>query len=361
MPRYTLTISPSYVKDWKEEEAIREFLQNAIDQESLDSANYKSIVVDRDKLTISNAKSVLNKSTLLLGGGTKDGSNTIGMFGEGYKIGLLVLLREGFKVEIKNYGIGELWIPKLVNSRIYESTVLAIDTETYDFGSYVPNSLSIEISKEGSDFSQILDNIWLDFKNTSSDEDLSTNLGTILSNEEEAGNIYINGLLITHISKFRHGYNFKPNVIKVGRDRNVVAGYDLESQIGNIWCSDLIPNSMIPYIIEMIENKVVDAEYINEYRMPTRYKEAIAEKYKGKYVANTESDKAAIKETYGTVPVEIVPENIKTAVYSQLKYNDGIVIKQKGACELLQEFMEKYENSLNSDMLDDLEIILERI
>ena len=54
MPRYTLTISPDYVKDWGVNDAIRELLQNAIDQESLDKDNAKSIDYDTNSLIIAN-------------------------------------------------------------------------------------------------------------------------------------------------------------------------------------------------------------------------------------------------------------------------------------------------------------------
>jgi len=109
MARYTLTLSPDYVKNWTIKDAIREFIQNAIDQESLDISNMKNIEVIDDTLYIANATSILTKKSLLLGGGTKkEGDSNIGQFGEGYKVGLLVLLREGFNVEMCNYAAGEL-------------------------------------------------------------------------------------------------------------------------------------------------------------------------------------------------------------------------------------------------------------
>ena len=65
MPRYTLTLSPNYVKSWTESNAIREFIQNAIDQESIDSSNKKDIYVEEDSLIIANKTSKLSKSSLL--------------------------------------------------------------------------------------------------------------------------------------------------------------------------------------------------------------------------------------------------------------------------------------------------------
>ena len=107
---FTLTISPDYVKNWTEQDAISEFIQNWIDQRNQEPEAGSSIKSSKGCLIIDNNFSVLQRQTLLLGGGTKaDDTGAIGGFGEGYKIALLVLTRLGFKVSIANYGLGELW------------------------------------------------------------------------------------------------------------------------------------------------------------------------------------------------------------------------------------------------------------
>ena len=355
MPRYTLTISPDYVKDWGVNDAIRELLQNAIDQESLDKDNAKSIDYDNNSLIIANRNSVLEKSTLLLGGGTKDGSSTIGQFGEGYKVALLVLLREGYTIQIRNYKAGELWIPKIVNSRVYNSQVLAIDTMEYQFETIPTNSLEIIIN--GIDNAEeILQDIWLDFN--SSYESIRSHKADIILDENYKGNLYIRGLKVAHIDKLSYGYNFDVNVLKIGRDRNIVSGYDLQTELGYVWGK--IPQEYAKLAIKLFQDKAYDIEYCPLWKMDTAIKEAIVEEYGDKTVITYESDKKAIEDTFGEVKnTVIVPEGIRDVVYANYKQNTGVYIEKKTSKQLLVEFKERWDNIMEAEMLEDLDNLIE--
>lgn len=355
MPRYTLTISPDYVKDWGVNDAIRELLQNAIDQESLDKDNAKSIDYDDNSLIIANRNSVLEKSTLLLGGGTKDGSSTIGQFGEGYKVALLVLLREGYTIQIRNYKAGELWVPKIVNSRVYNSQVLAIDTMEYQFETIPTNSLEIIIN--GIDNAEeILQDIWLDFNPPS--EVIRSGKAYIILDLQEKGNIYIKGLKVTHNPSLSYGYNFDVNVLKIGRDRNIVSGYDLQSELGYIWGK--IPVEYSKLALDLIECKAYDTEYCYGWKLEKPIKDAILEVYADKKVITDESDKIKIEHTYGNLDeVVIVPEAIRDVVYSNFKATTGTYVQKKTSKQLLVEFKERWDNIMEAEMLEDLDNLIE--
>ena len=82
MKAIELSLSPKYVSGWGVEEAVREILQNAIDQKA-DGAE-ASVSYDRETLSILTDGARLKTSTLLLGESGKDDERYIGKYGEEY-------------------------------------------------------------------------------------------------------------------------------------------------------------------------------------------------------------------------------------------------------------------------------------
>ena len=119
--RFELGLARDYISDWTVLNAIREFMQNAIDQANICPDNAYSVEYDEDlkEMRIANKASVLEKSTLLLGTTTK-GVNDIGGFGEGYKLACLVMLINGIKVRFENYGKREIWNFKFAKLKKYD-------------------------------------------------------------------------------------------------------------------------------------------------------------------------------------------------------------------------------------------------
>lgn len=355
MARYTLTISPDYVKNWTIADAVRELVQNWIDQETLDNENEKSMIITDDSLVLSNRTSVLDKSTLLLGGGTKDGTETIGQFGEGYKVAMLVLMREKVTCQIRNYGLNELWIPRIVNSRIYGSEVLAIDTKEYVRKKNNMDSLEIHLYNIPG-IKDILSNIWLNFEDRKYGH-IKCDSGEILTDPSLKGHIYIKGLLITNRSNLSYGYNFNPNMIKVGRDRNIVSGSDLEAASSKLWLQEL-SNGKNHYdsVYSMIESKARDISDIWEFQYPNDFKDFVSDKYEGKFVIAYDSDKQAIYDTFGDVETTIVPYIIKEMIHSK-SLSMGVPIRVKTTKDLLREFIDR-NTDLTTSHIEELEFII---
>lgn len=73
MRKYELSISADYVPEWGITEAVREYFQNSIDEETRDSGNKMFFDYDRENQTIQigNKHSDLDIKTLLFGVTTK--------------------------------------------------------------------------------------------------------------------------------------------------------------------------------------------------------------------------------------------------------------------------------------------------
>lgn len=117
---YELPLTPNYVRDWDFNMAVRELIQNGLDQQAVDAKSVFSVEYDRttQKLKFTNQRSRLKVNTLLLGRSSKsDDDETVGQFGEGYKIAALVLNRLGKTFTIYNNMMNQVWTSKFKNSK----------------------------------------------------------------------------------------------------------------------------------------------------------------------------------------------------------------------------------------------------
>lgn len=263
MSRYELSLSAEYVPDWGLEESFRELWQNALDQEVSNPDNKMSWSWDVKSqiFEISSKESSLDKSTLLLGHSTKAyDTKTIGKFGEGYKLALLVLSRLGKSVKIFNYKDKELWTPKIIKSRRYGADLLVVDVKKYIFKSVPDANLTFQISGiRKDDYSRIKDTV---LHMQSGFQKIETSEGSILTDTRHAGMIFVKGLLIMkakpHISKY--GYDLLPDSVNLDRDRALIESFDLNWQTSKIWGSGVLDSDMIS---TAIIDEIPDVKYLN--------------------------------------------------------------------------------------------------
>lgn len=262
MSKFELSLSENYVRDWSIVESVREFFQNAIDQQSITEDNDMFFNYEEDKeiLYIGNKSSILEAKSLLLGASTKsDNNKTIGNFGEGYKIATLVALREGKQIIFYNYGKKEIWKPRMVKSKRYNANILTFFTEKHVWKKTPNNYLTIEIqdiTKE--EYEKIVEsNLHLqevgNYKETS--------YGRILIDEEYKGKIYVNGLFVKQL-KMDYGYDILPQHLKLDRDRKMVADFDIQWLTSQMWKE--VSGSSNKEVIELAKNNSNDVIYTHE-------------------------------------------------------------------------------------------------
>lgn len=223
---YELSLAPDYVSDWTFNDAIRELIQNGIDQQTINPNNTFSISYDDDteELTLRNVQSKLKRDTLLLGCSSKSNNEeTVGQFGEGYKIAALVLTRLGKTFTIYNNDKNEIWTCRFKNSTKWLHKLLAFYIEkkvTENTG------LDIVIGNVSYDECDDIANVWLDYCDYEL-EKIHTSYGDILMDEEQSKRIYVNGLYVYTDESMKYGFNFKPKYIKLERDRKTCSSWDI--------------------------------------------------------------------------------------------------------------------------------------
>ena len=272
MAKYELSLVKSYVQEWTAEDAVREIIQNAIDESNRVEDNAMSVEYDPEEKTliISNKKSVLTHDTLLLGNTSKaTDDNMIGKFGEGYKLGILVLTRENHPVTIQNYGLKETWTARFVKSRRWKDEVLTIFTDKSQIWSKPPhNNLSFVISNvdQGVYDEVVKKTLFLKDIYTGEyveDNYKKTSYGNILFEESEKGRVYVNGLFVTILEDLKYGYDIKARYIEIGRDRNLIDSYKITKYTTLMWME--IQDDFKDEILELAHSEALDFSYDVSY------------------------------------------------------------------------------------------------
>ena len=241
MKRFDLGMSINYCPTWGVVESVREFFQNAHDEEIVNPENKMYFGYDKESQTlhIGNKNGRLTTSTLLLGQSSKrDNAETIGQHGEGYKVATVVLLRNGKSVKVYNRADKEVWTAKTVKSRRYQADVVVFDIEKVSIFKSVPDhDLIFEISGIDEDEYQAIVDSNLFLQDLKEGEDyivsnpgypITTRMCKVLTGEKHAGKLFAGGLYVTTSKYAKYGYDFAPELVKLDRDRGFIDGIDLQ-------------------------------------------------------------------------------------------------------------------------------------
>lgn len=162
----------------------------------------------------------------------------IGQHGEGYKVATVVLMRLGKQVKVYNRSVKEVWTAKVVNSKRYNAKVVVFDIEKVSVFKSVPDhDLIFEVSGISEDeYTSIVEsNLSLQDLKEGTDY-IESNGSKILLNEKFAGKLFVGGLFVTTSRYAKKGYDFKPSLIKLDRDRSFIDGLDLQFITGKVIC-----------------------------------------------------------------------------------------------------------------------------
>jgi len=278
---YELSLTRRYVSRWGMVEAVRELIQNALDS---DSPFVYSFARGDDGLHVMSLQSeftTLPASTLLLGSTSKaDSSSTIGSFGEGYKIALLVLTRLGHEVVMRNGRV--TWTPAFRMSKTFNEEILVV----HEKPAAVPNKgLSTLVGGlTDVDVEQIKDSCIRMQDHIGAIK--QTTYGDILL--ERKGELYVGGLFVCK-TDLHFGYNILPAHVTLERDRQTVSSWDLQITTRDMW----FETKEFDRIAKMIDGQVPDVDYA-KYSSPEMVKEAcyrlFIEQNPGHLVATSQSE-----------------------------------------------------------------------
>ena len=258
MKKYELAISNNYVHTWGVEDAVREIMQNAIDSET--DGNKLSVDYADGTLNIKNIGCSLDISSLVLGNSSKHDSKYIGTYGEGFKLAIIVLLRNGVDVAIHTNG--EKWQPEFRLSNKFKVETLHIDVEKEE-NSY-SNQIWFELKGiDNENFEEIRDKnlAILNVMGFNIGEKIETEYGNILLEKRYKGMMFVNGLYVQQDSSFQYGYDFKPEYLHLDRDRKAINYYKMRE----LTAKAITSQNNVSLVSTAISRSYTDIKDIVEY------------------------------------------------------------------------------------------------
>lgn len=357
MSKIELTLAPNYVPTWTLVDAIRELFQNALDQQKQNNENEASWNYDdvTGVLTISNATSKLTAASLLLGQTTKaDDKSTVGQFGEGYKIATLVLLREGKNVVFYNYGAREIWRPRFVKSRRFGTDILTFFIEKKAIWEKVP-SADLVIAIDGISADEYYDQIVPSNLHLRGDFEVieETEYGSIIN---LPGKVFVNGLYVCDYEPYTYGYNFKPEHIRLDRDRKMVSDFDLRWMASKMWSG----SNNIDKVLEMISEDKADVAFLRDVSYSKKWHNLAADKFKSVY--GPEAIPVTSQEELDKVPTGYKGVVVNSNYSSLIRGSSSFVMPRpndRSPLDDLQDWYDSIKHKLGSYEQEQFEAIMD--
>ena len=209
-------ISPEYVKGWTVEKAVREILQNYLD--SRKEFNCKGKVEWKDGMGIAKDNGPGLELKHLALGVSEKGSKTIGKYGEGLKLALLVMAREGRQVEIWTRGM--IISPEIRFDENYQTDIMVLNIKHLPKGSgHKGTTIKFACSKKELEAGK---SYFLHFITHSPNNEFTWVEKDRIS--WPGGHIYVNGARVGTIPNALFSYHLEEEMVgDIGnRDREVV-------------------------------------------------------------------------------------------------------------------------------------------
>jgi hypothetical protein len=259
-----LPISVNYVNHWGFWEATRELLQNAID-----TKDFKVIKSTYDRLIkIQSNGGTLDLSTLMLGETSKNNDDsTIGKYGEGYKLAMLVLCRMGYNLQIANGN--DLWLTSIAPHDQLGSNCLTIEVIS-DYFEDRGDRVEFVINGMTNDDFDIIESNYLEMENFEVFAEYNDSYCFDYDYDQDEDNIkkvFVGGLFVCDLknddnNNYRFSYNFAPNVLELDRDRNAVDSFYLQYYATKL----LVDSGNLELLIKIANDGFAD---VSDYYQPS--------------------------------------------------------------------------------------------
>lgn len=316
MSTLTLPITTTYVRDWNIPQIVRELIQNGMDSEK-EGFPLTVDATDGGKVKITNEGVTLDRATLCLGQTSKAGGGFAGKFGEGYKLAILVALRNGIDVRVRTGD--ETWLfflardPSFGNAEVIKVKIAKapsyVKRVTFQLDAGTNDALKAKLLLS-------MDAVRL----PKGVRKLTTDYGSLLLDGAYQGCVYAHGLLVCRMAdsdKMIYGYDLTG--LDLNRDRSIPDMWSLRDQVGRV-LMELAASNKLPSM-DAVYRQCFEQSAISQTQYNASYSEEIRaglkviaeEVTKGYDALAANADEVALAEAIG-VRAMLVPEALHAAI-----------------------------------------------
>lgn len=234
MAKIPLTIDKNYCSSWGVWHGIRELLQNAKDAEEYDGHPMTiNHYPKTNRLEIITHNVQVDPASLLVLGKTGKGDGRYrGKFGEGFVLGVLALVRNGYDVKFRNSHMS--WS---VSFEAPDPAHPLAGNELLTFQSRQlvarePN-FHLEIHNMPAEVWDEAKKLALFVTEPKAREVVKTKAGTLLLAPEYKGRVFVRGLFVRAFTDLQCGYDLAS--VQLDRDRQMIDEWQLHWQLSALW------------------------------------------------------------------------------------------------------------------------------
>jgi hypothetical protein len=340
MKTINYTMTADYRSNWNAIDAIREIVQNCLDNRQ-NASTY--VLKDDGTVSIETTDFILPLSTLALGESEKpDGA--IGGFGEGLKLALMILEREGCNIKVTTGD--KILNPSFEMSDTVERETFCIniieDQEYFD-GLRFEFNINPDYIEELKAKVNVFSNDILPLPNRDSVDIV----------EHMPGVVMVNGLYVCEELKFRYGYNFAPGKLELGCDRQIASTFGMAWETSKVW-ADRVNESNADEVLNMISEGCLDVADI-QYHIPEQKAVLIADAFTRRF------GHVKIKQVGSSLGYGMAVNN---SLYNTMKKSGRIEVtnpfEESGTpYSKIKELMAKEKKHMRSRAYKALEALLE--
>lgn len=331
-------MSRDYCSDWTAIHALREIVQNALDSDK----TYDCLASDQG-VNVLTKSVILSPQVFSMGVSQKNGSDSIGKYGEGFKIAMLVLTRLGLEPKIITGGYNVTGLFRKHEFTGIETFCLDIEERTvpiYDT-QFLCLSNGIDLDELGKKVTPFVD------KNMDLPSDIDIWQG-------RPGEIFVNGLFVAK-EDLVFGYNFNPSKITLNRDRNMVDG--VHWQLAKYFANLGVKKAEL--IFDLIERDAPDVRDLSYRLHDDKLQAELARLFYNKYGDGAEIAKPGTSYYGGSSNISC--SSSASRVYSKCGVKEAKKVTDPDAPnEVLNTWLEANRKKLRRDVRTSLDSVITR-